>query len=97
MKASPKGAPKQEVKEVKPVAAIPTEKRKASYKEKQEYDKLQSEIEALEKQKQEVAELINSGSSDHKQLQEWGQKIQSIANEIDTKTMRWLELSEIVN
>ncbi|SKC62440.1 ABC-F family ATP-binding cassette domain-containing protein [Ohtaekwangia koreensis] len=97
MKASPKGAPKQEVKEVKPVAAIPAEKRKASYKEKQEYDKLQSEIEALEKQKQEVAELINSGSSDHKQLQEWGQKIQSIANEIDTKTMRWLELSEIVN
>ncbi|HEY9046236.1 MAG TPA: ABC-F family ATP-binding cassette domain-containing protein [Ohtaekwangia sp.] len=73
------------------------EKKKASFKEKQEYEKLQSEIESLEKQKEELSQLINSGSTDHKQLQEWGNKIQAIANEIDTKTLRWLELSEIVN
>lgn len=94
MEASPK-ASKPAVKEEAPV--VTTEKRKASFKEKQEYEKLQAEIEALEKQKNELAALVNSGSTDHKQLQEWGQKMQKIADDIDTKTMRWLELAEIVN
>jgi ATP-binding cassette subfamily F protein uup len=93
--ASPKAA-KPVVKEEAPVAAA-TEKRKASFKEKQEYEKLQAEIEALEKQKNEISALINSGSTDHKQLQEWGQKMKQIADDVDTKTMRWLELAEIVN
>jgi hypothetical protein len=30
-------------------------------------------------------------------LQEWGQKMKQIADDVDTKTMRWLELAEIVN
>jgi ATP-binding cassette subfamily F protein uup len=93
--ASPKAA-KPAVKEEAPVVAA-TEKRKASFKEKQEYEKLQAEIEALEKQKNEISALINSGNTDHKQLQEWGQKMQQITNDIDTKTMRWLELADIVN
>jgi ATP-binding cassette subfamily F protein uup len=93
--ASPKVS-KPAVKEEAPVV-VATEKRKASFKEKQEYEKLQGEIEVLEKQKEELSALINSGSTDHKQLQEWGQKMQKLTDDIDTKTLRWLELAEIVN
>jgi ATP-binding cassette subfamily F protein uup len=95
MEASPKTS-KPAVKEEVP-AVVTTEKRKATFKEKQEYEKLQAEIEGLEKKKEELSTLINSGSTDHKQLQEWGQQMQQIAGDIDAKTMRWLELSEIVN
>jgi ATP-binding cassette subfamily F protein uup len=95
MEASPKTS-KPVVKEEVPVV-VTTEKRKASFKEKQEYEKLQGEIEALEKQKAELSAMINSGSTDHKQLQEWGQKMQKIVDDIDSKTMRWLELSDIIN
>lgn len=95
MEASPKVS-KPVVKEEAPAAVAP-EKRKASFKEKQEYEKLQREIEVLEKEKEELSALINSGGSDHKQLQEWGQKMQKISDDVDAKTMRWLELSEIVN
>jgi ATP-binding cassette subfamily F protein uup len=94
--SQPVSQPKARQEEAKPVVTT-TEKKKASFKEKQEYEKLQSQIEALEKEKASLSEQLNSGTSDHKQLQELGQKLQSIANEIDTKTLRWLELSEIVN
>ncbi len=96
MEAAPQIS-KPAVKEEAPAVVTPPEKRKPSFKEKQEYEKLQGEIEALEKQKEELSAQINSGSTDHKQLQEWGQKMQKIVNDIDSKTMRWLELSEIVN
>lgn len=73
-----------------------TEKRKASFKEKEEYEKLQGEIDKLERQKQEVIEKLNGGSTDHKQLQEWSGEIERIGNNIDAKTLRWIELSELI-
>ncbi|HEY5824195.1 MAG TPA: ATP-binding cassette domain-containing protein, partial [Cyclobacteriaceae bacterium] len=83
---------------VKPVEVqtLPTEKKKLSFKEKQEYEKLQQEIEALEKQKAEITNLLTSGSTDHQQLQKWGAQIQSLNASVEEKTLRWLELSELV-
>lgn len=72
------------------------EKRKVSFKEKQEYDRLQEEIEALEKKKVEISALFTSGVTDHKQLREWTEKIQFLTTQIEEKTMRWLELAELV-
>jgi hypothetical protein len=37
---------------------------------------------------------MNSGSGTAQELNEWAQAYQTISEEIDTKTMRWLELSE---
>lgn len=77
----------------------PTEtlkKRKASFKEKQEYESLQAQIDSLEKKKAEISEQMNSGVTDHVQLQKWSQELQSINQELDAKTLRWLELSELV-
>lgn len=85
--------PAKPVVEEKPVAEG---KRKATFKEKQEYDNLQREIENLEKKKSKLTESITAGSTDHQQLQKWGQEIQAVTNDIDRKTMRWLELAELV-
>ncbi len=94
---------KEEATETKPVKplvieekATSTDKKKASFKEKQEYEKLQAEIDELEKKKEEYTSLINSGSNDHQQLQKWAAEIQRITNDVDAKTLRWIELSELV-
>lgn len=73
-----------------------SEKKKASFKEKQEYEKLQQEIETLEKKKSELTDHLNQGSADHQELQQWAIEIQQLTDQIDQKTTRWMELSEIV-
>jgi ATP-binding cassette subfamily F protein uup len=74
-----------------------TDKKKLSFKEKQEYERLQQEIETLEKQKSEITGLLTAGSTDHQLLQQWAQQIQSINESVEEKTLRWLELSELVD
>jgi ABC transport system ATP-binding/permease protein len=71
-------------------------KKKASFKEKQEYEKLQQEIDQLEKKKQEVTALMTTGTTDHQQLQQWAKEIQNITDALEQKTMRWIELAEII-
>ena len=73
-----------------------SEKKKPSYKDKQEYEKLQAEIDALEKKKSEIESRFTKGAPDHQQIADWSREIQAISNDIDEKTMRWLELSEII-
>jgi ATP-binding cassette subfamily F protein uup len=90
--ASPKPVPV-----VKEEFQKPGEKRKPSFKEKQEYDKLQEEIDLLEKKKAELSDLMNAGSTDHNQLRQWSEEIQKITRLVDEKTLRWLELSELIN
>lgn len=88
---SPKAV--QVVKEESPKG---TEKKKASFKEKQEYDNLQQEIDRLEKRKSELGALMNSGSTDHNQLQQWSNEVQKLNEEVEQKTLRWLELAELI-
>jgi ATP-binding cassette subfamily F protein uup len=93
MKSRPQAKPAVVEAKPKPVS---TEQRKATFKEKQEYEKLQAEIESLEKKKEEVSLLMNGNTSDHKQLQDWANEVQKITDAIDTKTLRWLELTELM-
>jgi ABC transport system ATP-binding/permease protein len=72
-------------------------KKKMSFKEKQEYETLQSEIQKLEKQKADVESQMTSGTTDHQQLQKWAAEIQKLSAQIDDKTLRWLELSELAS
>ena len=87
-------------KNVKPavvdLVSVSPEKRKPSYKEKQEYEKLQAEIDALEKKKAEIESRFTKGTPDHQQVAEWSKEIQAITGNIDEKTMRWLELSDLM-
>lgn len=69
-------------------------KKKLSFKEKQEMDALEKEIPLLEKKKNDWIEKMNSGIADHKELAETASKLEKLEAELETKTMRWLELSE---
>ena len=71
-------------------------KRKVTYKEKQEYEKLQSEISELEKQKKEIEVLLNSGITDHVKLHEFGVQLIKIDKSLEEKTLRWMELAEVI-
>ncbi len=71
-------------------------KKKPSYKEKQEYETLQSEIAKLEQRKAEVTVKLQSGSATHVELQQWSEEIKTLTKEIDEKSMRWLTLAEII-
>jgi ABC transport system ATP-binding/permease protein len=71
-----------------------TAKKRLNFKEKQEFDRLQAEIQSLENQKTELTEQLNSGIADHQKLQELASQIKQVGDSLDNKTMRWLELSE---
>lgn len=78
------------------VAPASPEKKKVSFKEKQEFEKLQLEIESLEKKKLAIAEEFAKGTSDHEYLEQLSKQIKAITDELDEKTLRWLELSELM-
>jgi len=91
---------KENVKIDPPVIPVKEEIRKAeskkmSFKEKQEFEKLQPEIQILEKKKAELTNKMNSGISDHEELQKLAAQVQELGDQIDEKSLRWLELSEL--
>ena len=73
-----------------------TSKRKLSSKEKREYDQLEKDIAKLEVEKEMLTEKLNSGISNHKEIMECSEQIGKIIEALETKGMRWLELSEIM-
>ncbi len=94
LKESPeKKAENKENKGVKP-ERIET-KRKMSFKERREYEMLEAEIAALEKEKSNLENLLNNGTTNAQILISHSQRIAEIIELIDEKSMRWLELSEI--
>jgi ABC transport system ATP-binding/permease protein len=87
----------QPVKKEEPIAQQKSGavKQKLSFIEKQELEKLPLEIEQLENKKREVTEQLNSGVSDHVQLQQWANEIEQLTKQIEAKTERWVALSEL--
>ena len=73
------------------------EKRKLTFKEKREYEALEAEIMELEAEKASLEELMCSGTLDNAQLLEKSMRISTIIELVESKTMRWLELSEYAN
>ena len=83
---------KKEEKPNQPIAAPP--KKKLSYKEQREFDMLEKEIAALEKERTGIYEALNDTSQPYEKLEGLTKRIGEIAAAIDEKEMRWLELSE---
>ena len=69
------------------------EKTKRSFKEEREYAQLTADIEALEKEKEEIGQQMNS-VTDYQILQQLGGRLQEIKELLDEKELRWLELDE---
>ncbi len=77
--------------------AIKQEKKKFSYKEKFEFEQLEKEIELLEKEKATLAEWLNSGNGTHEELMQWANRLQEVTTVVEGKSVRWLELSEMMS
>ena len=89
-------APKAEAK----VAKKPTnsnnttERKKLSFKEKREFEQLEKDIEQLETEKKAIEEALSSGTISVDEITEKSIRLPKLQDELDEKTMRWLELSE---
>lgn len=70
-------------------------KRKLSFKERQEYNDLEAELEKLENQKTSLTEKLSSSEASGEELNEIGKELGFIVIEIDEKTNRWLELADL--
>lgn len=84
---------KQEV-EIKP-AKPDSGNRKASFKEKFEFETLDKEIPELENEKTEITSKLQS-VSDHAELAKLSARFGEIEEQLEIKTLRWMELSELV-
>ena len=71
------------------------EKRKLSFKERRELEQLESDIAALEQEKKELEEALCSGTLSVDELTEKSKRLPLLNDELDEKTLRWMELSEI--
>lgn len=70
-------------------------KKKLSYKEQKEFEALEIEIPLLETEKEELESAMSSGTLSNDELLEKSSRIAVLIDEIENKTMRWLELSEL--
>lgn len=77
-----------------PAVASSPARKKLTYKEKLEQERLEKEIEDLETEKAEVMDRLNSGSGEHQQLLDWSRRLEEIILQLDDKSHRWLELAE---
>ncbi len=73
---------------------VETSKKKLSFKEQKEFEGLELFLANLEKKKVAVINLLNTGGT-HEELLNWSTEIEAITEEIESKELRWLELSEI--
>jgi ATP-binding cassette subfamily F protein uup len=65
-----------------------------TWKERRELEQLEIEIPKLEEEKEILLQKMNSGVGTAQEFNDWGIAYQNLAEEIEGKTMRWLELSE---
>jgi len=72
-----------------------TRARKLTYKEQKELEQLTADIEALEAEKATITEELSSGTLQGQELVDKSQRIGDIDKELDEKTERWMELSEL--
>ncbi len=85
---------------VKSTAAAPEKpkervKGKLSFNEKREFEQLEAEIPQLEAEKAELEASLSSGTLSTEELIARSERVGALIEEIDAKSMRWLELSEL--
>jgi len=91
--SKPKHVKEVVIKEIateKPIA-----KKKISYKEKMEFQSIESDIENLEKRKKEIEQLFLDTTLSSEKITLLSVELQTLSNNIDAKEIRWLELSTL--
>lgn len=87
-------------KEIKPEIKttpkpVKEKERKLTFNEKKELEQLEKDIAALETEKAQLSDELNSGTLNNTQLQEKSSRFGQITELLEEKEMRWLELSEL--
>ena len=71
------------------------DRRRMTYKERLEFEKLEKEIAQLEEEQHLIEDALCSGTLSVDELTEKSKRLPVLQRELDEKSMRWLELSEI--
>lgn len=71
------------------------QRRKMTFKERREMEMLEQDIAALESEKKNIEEALCSGMLSVEELTDKSKRLPLLNDELDEKSMRWLELSEI--
>ena len=72
-----------------------SDKRKMTYKEKMEFARLEEEIAALEEEQKRIEAALCGGTANIDEITAMSKRLPQLKDELDEKSMRWLELSEI--
>ena len=72
-------------------------KRKLTYKEKREMEQLEKDIAALEAEQKQIEEALCGGTTSVDEITAMSKRLPLLKDELDEKSLRWLELSEIGN
>lgn len=70
-------------------------RKRMSYKEKMEFERLEKEIHQLEAEQQQIEHALCSGILSVDELTEKSKRLPLLKEELDKKSLRWLELSEL--
>lgn len=71
------------------------DRRRMTFKERLEFEKLEKEIAQLEEEQHLIEDALCSGTLSVDELTEKSKRLPVLQSELDEKSMRWLELSEI--
>ena len=90
--------------QVQKLAIVPPHKekqktgpRKLTYKEKRELEQLEKDIAILESEKKQIEEALCGGTTSVEEITTMSKRLPVLNDELDGKSMRWLELSEVEN
>jgi ATP-binding cassette subfamily F protein uup len=72
-------------------------RRRMSFKEKREFEQLEKDITQLEAEKKQIEDRLSSGNVSVEEITTMSKRLPILNDELDEKSMRWLELSEIEN
>lgn len=72
------------------------EKKKVSFKDKREFEELDTLIPQLEEEKTKLENELSGGTLSNDELLNKSKRISELIDQIEEKTMRWMELSELM-
>jgi len=84
------------VVEVAEPESLVEKKRKLNFNEQREFANLESEIQLLETEKTQLTEKLSLSNASHDDLVKWAMDIEKVINQIEMKSLRWIELSECI-
>jgi len=74
----------------------PVEKKKLSFKEKEEFKQIEKDMENLEAEKEVLTQKLSDPSISNEDIMRSGNRLSEVVTKLEEITDRWLELSEYV-